>query len=157
MQAATQARKRPRTAVARSAARPIASGEVIGIESQRKAVLAATAALAKHAEHVLVLDVRKLSSVTDWYVLCTGMSPPQLVAIREAIDEALRAQGQRPWHVEGESAVKVAARAGREGQQLHWILMDCGDVVVHLFNPPARQFYQLERLWGDAPQLPLDP
>ena len=156
MKAATEARERQDTTGTRSALRSIKSVEVIGIESQRKAVLAAKAALAKHAEHVLVLDVRKLSGVTDWYVVCTGMSPPQLMAIREAIDEALRAHGHRTWHVEGDSAAKAAARAGLDGRQLQWILMDCGDVVVHLFNPPARQFYQLERLWGDAPQLPLD-
>jgi ribosome-associated protein len=116
--------------------------------------MVAKAAIAKQADQVIVLDVRKLSSVTDWFIIATIHSTPQISAVREEIEAALRQQGKRLWHVEGESNARQVAR---EGSPLFWVLLDCGDVLVHLFNPPARQFYQLERLWGDAPQIPLEP
>ena len=109
------------------------------------------------------MDVRRLSSVTDFFVICTAMSPPQTRAIREAVEEELRRDRQRVWHVEGSAAAASSAgsfsgsgEAGVGTEGLSWMLMDCGDVVVHVLNPPARLFYQLERLWGDAPQIPLD-
>jgi ribosome-associated protein len=133
-----------------------ATTTVTGIDTQAKAVLAARAAIAKHAEDVLVLDVRKLSSVTDWFVIGTVHSAPQVRGVREEIETAMQARGQRLWHVEGETEVKRGG-PGQDGSPQLWVLLDCGDVLIHLFNPPARQFYQLERLWGDAPQIPLDP
>ena len=88
-----------------------------------------------------------------------------MTAIREAVEEALRREGQRVWHVEG-SASSGGRSADRSGGQrsassdvsepLAWLLIDCGDVVVHVFNPSAREFYQLERLWADAPHLSPD-
>ncbi len=116
--------------------------------------MAAHAALAKQTEELAILDVRALSSVTDFFVVGTASTPRQLSAIVEQIDHELSAYRQRVWHVEGmtpPSGEDVAA-----GEPLLWVLIDCGDVVVHLFNPPARTFYQLEHLWADAPQLSFD-
>lgn len=118
--------------------------------------LAAKAAIAKHADDVVVMDLRDLSSVSDFFVLATAASQRQLRAIVEDIDETLRREGRRVRHVEGLES-SAAARAAHEPSAFAWVLMDCGSLVVHLFTPPAREFYQLERLWGDAPQVPLDP
>ncbi|HEX9780327.1 MAG TPA: ribosome silencing factor [bacterium] len=125
---------------------------VFVITSQELAYLAAGAALDKQAEDPVVLDVRALSTVADFFVVCTADSGPQLEACRDAIDQALRVQGCRIWHTEGD-----AAPGGPAGgtPPLRWILMDCGDVIVHLMDQTTRGFYQLERLWGDAPRLPL--
>ncbi len=108
------------------------------------------------------MDVRRLSSVTDYYVICTAASRPQLRAMTEHIDESLRKIGSRVLHIEGldtpnaRRARRAKAAVTPSDGGLAWVLMDCGDVVVHVFNPPAREFYQLERLWGDAPRVPLD-
>ena len=110
------------------------------------------------------MEVASLSPVTDCYVICTALSSPQMGAIQEAIDEELRRHGQHVWHVEGSpkpASPASSKKSGRDrdlpppGEQPLWVLMDCGDVVVHIFNPPARAFYQLEHLWGDAPRVPL--
>ncbi len=113
------------------------------------------------------MDLRALSGVTDFFVIATAATQRQAVAITDAIEDQLDRYGERVWHIEGSARVKAgppSARprdlAGPIAQQtdgLSWVLMDCGDLVVHLFNPPAREFYQLERLWGDAPRIPLDP
>ena len=82
-------------------------------------------------------------------------------AIRDAVEEALRREGQRVWHVEGggrpaeRPSGKRSSSSDASGS-LAWLLIDCGDVVVHVLNPPAREFYQLERLWADAPHLSPD-
>jgi ribosome-associated protein len=124
------------------------------ISSQRKALIAAHAALEKHAEGVVVMDLRRLSSVADFFVIATAASHRQLQAITEQVEEALNQRGERVWHIEGMPS-PLASRSPQRDDGLSWVLMDCADVVVHLFNPPARMFYQLERLWGDAPRLPL--
>ena len=122
----------------------------------------AQAALNKHAEDVLVLDLRQLSSVADFFVLATAASRRQTLAIAESVEAELKRHGQRVWHVEGLTApnprrvARAAAAAPETGEPLSWVVMDCGELVLHLFTPPARQFYQLERLWGDAPRIPLD-
>ncbi|MDR7486194.1 MAG: ribosome silencing factor [Armatimonadota bacterium] len=105
--------------------------------SLARALLAAEIAEAKRAEDVVVLDLRALTLVTDYFVICTGASRVQIRAIADAIAEALDAQ-----HVRG-------VREGDESAQ--WVLLDYGDAVVHIFGPEARAFYRLERLWGDAP------
>ena len=117
-----------------------------------KALAAARAVLNKHAEDVVVLDVHTLSTVADFFILATANSTPQLSAMADEIDAQVRPRGGRVWHVEG----LEAHRAERQ-DDFRWVLVDCGDVVIHLFTPTARTFYQLERLWGDAPQVPLDP
>ena len=110
--------------------------------AEGKARQAALAALDKRAVDVVVLDVQGLSSVTDYFLVCSGKSTPHLQTIIDAIREALKEGGTRPLHAEG------VPESG-------WILLDYGDVVVHVFLEDTRAYYALERLWGDAPSLSL--
>ena len=102
----------------------------------------ARAALDKKAVDLVVLDVGALTSIADYLVICTGKSDRQVQAIAQAIDTELREHGERPVAIEGMS----------RGQ---WVLMDCGDVIVHVFYKPVREFYDLERLWEHAPRVQL--
>lgn len=99
---------------------------------------AVAAALDKKAENVRVLCLRPVSDFADYFLICTGTNDRQVRAIADAVQDALRAEGVRPLHVEGE---RVGA----------WVLVDYGDLVVHVFQPEPRGFYGLERLWSDAP------
>jgi len=90
----------------------------------------------------VVLDLRGLSDVTDTFVICHGTSDRQVQAISASIEERLRGLGVKPAHVEGRG-------------QSEWILMDYIDFVVHVFLEEKREFYRLERLWGDAKQADL--
>ncbi len=101
------------------------------------------AALDKKAVDVAILDVRRSSGFTDYFLLASGTNQKQLVAIADSIEETLRAQGVRPRHVEGYP-------------RQEWILMDYGDFVVHVFTPHTRTFYDLERLWGGAERTPVE-
>jgi ribosome-associated protein len=93
----------------------------------------------KKAIDVTVIDVRKVSGVTDFYVISTGQSDLQVRAIHEAVQEEVRnAFGERPWKREGTD-------------RLQWVVLDYVDVVVHVFDPERRAFYDFERLWADAP------
>lgn len=94
------------------------------------------------AEEIRILDLRGLTSFTDFYILCSGRSDRQVQAIADHILHQLKLQHVRPVGVEGHAA----------GQ---WILLDYGDVVVHVFHPTARAFYQIEKIWGDAPEISL--
>lgn len=127
------------------------SVERVKIEALRgphvKAVLLAQAVLEKHAEDIWVLDVRKLSTVTDYFVIGTVGSVRQLKAVSEHLDAVLAQRRERVWHVEG------ATRTNTLHHEPQWALLDCGDVVVHLMDARARSLYQLERLWGDAPRV----
>ena len=123
------------------------------IDSQAKALLASRAALDKHAEGVVVMDLRTLSNVTDFFVVCTADSAPQMNAIKDHIEATLAQQGCAVFHTEG-AAAALGPRRDRDVPQ--WVLLDCGDVVIHLLDEPARTFYQLEQLWADAPRVPLD-
>lgn len=98
---------------------------------------AARAALAKKASEVVILDVRPLSSFTDYFLLASGGNQKQLLAMADAVEEALREERLRPSHIEGYP-------------RHEWILMDYGPFVVHLFTTRMRAFYDLERLWGGA-------
>ena len=100
---------------------------------------AADVALERKAHAVSILDLRGISSATDFFVLASGNSDVQVKAIAEHIVAELKGEGARPEHVEG-------IRGGR------WILLDYIDFVVLVFHPQARDFYQLENLWGDAPR-----
>ena len=111
--------------------------------AEQKARRAARAALDKRATDLVVLDVRRVSSVADYFVLCSGKSTTHVESISEAIREDLKTDGTRPLHAEG------VALSG-------WILLDYGDVLVHVFLEDTRAYYALERLWGDAPAVPLD-
>ena len=98
---------------------------------------AARAALSKKATDVVILDLRKVTEFTDYFVLASAANQRQMVAVAEAVMEALREQGLRPTHIEGYP-------------KQEWILLDYSDFVVHLFTPRMRDFYDLERLWGGA-------
>jgi len=107
-----------------------------------KALQCAEAALDKKAVDLVVLDVGGLTSIADYLIICTGRSDRQVQAIAQAVDEQLRASGHRPTAIEGMT----------RGQ---WVLMDYNDVIVHVFQKPVREFYDLERLWEHAPHLQL--
>jgi len=102
--------------------------------------LAIAAALDKKAIDVVVLDLRKASAFTDFFVICTGNSVRQVQTIAEAIQGALGKVGTKPALVEG---------LGRA----EWVLIDYFDFIVHVFTPVTREFYGLERLWGDAERV----
>lgn len=123
------------------------------IDSQAKALLAARAALAKQAEDVVVMDLRTLSPVTDFFILCTAGSARQLDALKDHIEDELARQGCALRHIEGAATAGGPPRASE--RDLRWVLMDGGDIVVHLLDQPTRAFYRLEDLWADAPRLPL--
>ena len=106
-----------------------------------KAVSAAIdAARDKKATGLVVLDLKKAGAFTDYFVICSAANPRQVQAIADAIEEALKAQKQRPSLVEG------YARA-------EWVLLDYFDFVVHVFSKHARDFYGLDRLWGSAARI----
>ena len=123
-------------------------------ESHANALIAARAALEKQAEGVVVMDLRSLSSVTDFFVICTAGSPRQLDAIKDHIEAKLAEAGSAVWHIEGSPA--AAAPAWRGNFEPQWVLMDCGEVVVHLLDQRTRSFYRLEDLWADAPRVPVE-
>lgn len=100
------------------------------------------AALDRKAYDLVVLETGRLSSIADYFVICSGRSDTQVQAIVDGIEQALKADGARPLSVEGVE----------RGQ---WALMDYGDVVVHVFQVPVRGFYDLERLWVRAPRVEL--
>ena len=99
----------------------------------------------------MVMDLRALSTVTDYFVVCTAQSSPQMGAVREEIEHAFSQQRWPVWHTEG-SAANGRSEAAHEPQ---WVLMDCGEVIVHLLNPAARALYRLEDMWADAPRLSI--
>ena len=108
-----------------------------------KILRAAQAARDKKALDVIVLDVRAVSSVADYFLICSGRSTTHVETIAEAIRMELKADGHRPLHAEG------ASDSG-------WMLLDYGDVLAHVFLEETRAYYALERLWGDAPAVPLE-
>jgi ribosome-associated protein len=89
---------------------------------------------------LVLLDVSELLWITDVFVIVSGTSRPHVQSLAEDVELKLKAADRRPLRVEGK----------REG---NWILLDYGEVVVHIFQPTTRDFYGLERLWGDAPRL----
>jgi ribosome-associated protein len=105
--------------------------------------LCATIAADKKAENITVVDLRKLSTFTDFYVICSGGSEPQLKAISsEIVDRLKKDCNLRPLGVDGFPLSQ-------------WVVADFGSVVVHVFHPSKRELYRLEELWNDAPLLAL--
>ncbi|MCE5332977.1 MAG: ribosome silencing factor [Desulfobacteraceae bacterium] len=90
---------------------------------------------------MVLLDVSAFSSFADYFVICSGKSSRQVQSIADNVEESLREMGLKPLGVEGK----------REG---HWVLMDYGDIIIHIFYEPVRAFYDLESLWADASRLP---
>ena len=108
--------------------------------SRDLAVAAARAAADKQGERVAVLDVRDLIVITDYFVIASGGSERQVRTIVDEVEKALRAIGMKPVRREGQ-------------QEGRWVLLDFVDIVVHVFAPEERDYYDLERLWRDAPVL----
>lgn len=104
--------------------------------------LAVEAAREKHAKDLVVLDLRPSGAFTDCFVICSGRSSRQVTAIAEGIEARLKTHGVRPAHVEG---LRTA----------DWVLIDYFDFIVHVFTPETRDFYSLERLWGNAVRVEL--
>ena len=98
------------------------------------------AALEKKAKDIIILDVKAISSFTDCMIICSGSSDRQVQAIASSIEGDLKKSGTLPLGIEGE----------KFGE---WVLMDYGDVIVHVFYEPTREFYDIERLWSDAPRM----
>ena len=113
------------------------------LPAERKVQLAGRAASDKKAVDLRVLDVRAVSSVADYFLICSGRSTTHLQTIAEAIRTDLKADGVRPLHAEG------LAESGL-------VLLDYGDVLMHVFLEDTRAYYALERLWGDAPAVELE-
>jgi len=103
-------------------------------------IRAARAAFGRKATDVVALDMRAIPSFTDYFLICTAQNSRQLQAVADAIEQALRDEGHRPAHVEGD-------------ERSEWILLDYFDMVVHVFTAGQRQFYALERLWGAAVRI----
>jgi ribosome-associated protein len=108
--------------------------------SLQRACLAAHVATENKGREVVVLDLRGITPLYDFFVLATGASRRQIHTITEEIDAALRQQGDRRLSVEGYASSK-------------WVVQDYGDVIVHVFDEATRQYYALEELWADAPRV----
>jgi ribosome-associated protein len=111
------------------------------MDSKQLALLCRELADNKKAENIVILEVRELSSVTDYFVICTGTSEPHLRAIVDEITEKLRQ----------EHAVRPRAMDGT--LQTAWVVLDFFDVIVHVMRAEIRDHYDLEGLWGDAPRV----
>ncbi len=115
------------------------------LTSEAIAILIAQAAQNKKAEDLVIMDLRGISNFTDFYVICSGNSEPQLKAIAEEIQTVLRlAHGVRARRVDGFPFSQ-------------WVIVDFDDVIVHLFHETKRAQYALEDLWGDAPRIAVPP
>ncbi len=124
--------------------RTAATASTTGVAARDVATCAAYAADAKKAEDVTVLDLTELSDVCDYFVLATGSNNRLVDAIVDEIEEKVAAAyNEHPIAIEGRD-------------EKSWILMDYGSIVVHVFTPEAREFYRLEKLWGDAPEVELN-
>ena len=112
------------------------------IGSWEKALLLTRFALEKKARDLVVMEVRDVTSIGDYFIICSGSSDRQVQSIAQGIEENLSEAGHPPLSVEG-------VHRG------HWVLMDFSDVIVHIFYEPVREFYDLEGLWGHAPRVEL--
>jgi ribosome-associated protein len=101
---------------------------------------AVRAALDKKARDVVVLDLRHTPAFTDFFLVCSGQNQRQVHAIADAIEDTLKSAKVRPSHIEGYDRAE-------------WVLMDYFTFIVHIFTPQTREFYSLERLWGDAQKI----
>ena len=111
------------------------------MDSKKLALLCRDLAENRKAENVVILDLRKISSIADYFVVATGTSEPHLRAIQEEVEDKLRDEhGLRPRTVDG-------------GANARWVVMDYFDVLVHIMHPETRERYDLEGLWGDAPKV----
>jgi|DewCreStandDraft_2_1066082.scaffolds.fasta_scaffold00566_9 ribosome-associated protein len=95
----------------------------------------------KNADDIILLDIRRLSVIADYFVICSADTDRQVQAISRAVIEGLEAEGTSPLHIEGLT------------DSPSWVLLDYGDVVAHIFRTSEREYYRLERVWSDAPTI----
>jgi len=105
-------------------------------------IISATAGRSKKAGDISVIDLTRISSFTDYFVIMNGNSSRQNVAIHDAVEQELKKENIRPLSVEGK-------------ENAEWILMDYGNFIVHIFSERARKYYTLEKLWGDGLKIPF--
>jgi ribosome-associated protein len=102
----------------------------------------ANAALDKKAKDVLVLNLKGMTIIADYFVICSGESTTQIRSIAEGVEDRFSKAGIKPLGIEGLN-------------YSHWVLIDYGDVIIHIFEDATRDFYELEKLWMDAEKIPL--
>lgn len=112
-------------------------------EAQQRAVALAEAALDIKAQDLLLLELGELTLLADYFLLCSGTSDRHVRSVADRIIEAAKAAGIKLLHAEGMT-------------QARWVLLDFGDVVVHVFTQETRDYYGIEELWADARRVPLD-
>ena len=110
--------------------------------SREKALACARAAIDKKAENVKILDLSGISGFTDYFVICNGMSDRQVQAISQGVEQSMETAGREIVSIEGYS----------EGR---WVLLDLGDVIVHVFLDALREYYDIENLWTEAPRIKI--
>ena len=93
--------------------------------------------LEKKALDIIIIDVRKITTLTDFFVICTSESGPQTRAITDHVNQQMKEEGVKSWHIEGY-------------ENLDWVLIDFVNIVVHIFSKDSREYYELERLWADG-------
>jgi ribosome-associated protein len=113
------------------------------LDSKKKAIKAASVATGKKAKDIRILELKDISTITDYFIICSGESSTQVRSIAEAIEEAFSKEKNSPQ--------------GREGLNFaRWVLLDFGDVVVHILDQESRDYYELEKLWLDAPRISFE-
>ena len=112
------------------------------MRSSTLATKIARLALTKKAYDIVAMDLRDLTTMADFFVVCSADSDIQARAVADAVDDGMRGEGHAPWH--------------RETGSAQWILLDFVDVVLHVFHKDTRGFYNLEKLWGDAPMKHIE-
>ncbi len=114
------------------------------VAAEQKALRAQTALMGRKGVEPVLLDMREVTLITDYFLICHGTSNVHIRGLADAVMEALEENQVRAHGIEGY-------------QEARWILLDYGDLIVHIFAEQERRFYDLERLWSDAPRVPLDP
>ncbi|MBN2539480.1 MAG: ribosome silencing factor [Deltaproteobacteria bacterium] len=115
----------------------------MSLDSKELVLQCVNAALERKAEDLVILKVKDLSSFADYFVICGGSSDRQIQGLADHIGQKLKKEGIFPLGIEGE-------------QSGSWILMDYGDVILHIFYKPVRDFYDIEGLWSDAPRMNIE-
>jgi ribosome-associated protein len=110
------------------------------IDGKERLLLCINASLKRKAKNLTILNIKELSSFADYFIICSGTSDRQVQSIAASIHENLKEYGIVPLGIEGENIGK-------------WVLMDYEDVIIHVFYEPIREFYDIERLWPDAPRM----
>lgn len=113
------------------------------MNSKEKALTTAKLLHDKKAQDITILELKDLTIITDYFVICSAESTTQVKALTEYVEETMKQYGYIPYGIEGFSYA-------------HWVLMDYGDVIVHIFLEDTRRYYDLERLWLDAPRIQVE-